>query len=145
MNSQVGHDDLETGVLWSEDVSLWYLHIIEFDVCCSGSSGVRSLDQLGVDIVISLDEQHSVALVRLASSDKVVAENAVGNPLSGQSVLTTLRQKFRRCTHLLRAIDDIVLSILAQLTCRPQTCHVTSSECLSDSKTDFLLSGQYLL
>ena len=69
-------------MLRSEDVSLWYLHIVEFDVGSSGSSRVRGLDQLGVDIVVSLDEQHSIALVRLASSDKVVAEDTVGDPLS---------------------------------------------------------------
>ena len=92
---EVGHDDNEALVLFAQQVVYWYLHIVELYECGAGSGGVARLDQLGLDGLVTLDEQDGEALVRLAACDEVVAEQSVRDPLlcaSYDVVLAVWRQ-----------------------------------------------------
>lgn len=78
---QVGHDDLETGVFGTENVSFGDFDVVEFYVGCSGCCGVGGFDEFGFDVGVSFDEEDGVAFVGFAGCDEVVAEDAVGDPL----------------------------------------------------------------
>lgn len=78
---QVGHDDLETGVFGTENVSFGDFDVVEFYVGCSGCGGVGGFDEFGFDVGVSFDEEDGVAFVGFAGCDEVVAEDAVGDPL----------------------------------------------------------------
>lgn len=78
---QVGHDDLETGVFGTENVSFGDFDVVEFYVGCSGCCGVGGFDEFGFDVRVSFDEEDGVAFVGFAGCDEVVAEDAVGDPL----------------------------------------------------------------
>lgn len=78
---QVGHDDLETGVFGTENVSFGDFDVVEFYVGCSGCCGVGGFDEFGFDVGVAFDEEDGVAFVGFAGCDEVVAEDAVGDPL----------------------------------------------------------------
>lgn len=78
---QVGHDDLETGVFGTENVSFGHFDVVEFYVGCSGCGGVGGFDEFGFDVGVAFDEEDGVAFVGFAGCDEVVAEDAVGDPL----------------------------------------------------------------
>lgn len=78
---QVGHDDLETGVFGTENVSFGDFDVVEFYVGCSGCCGVGGFDEFGFYVGVAFDEEDGVAFVGFAGCDEVVAEDAVGDPL----------------------------------------------------------------
>ncbi len=62
---EVGQDDKQTTILGSQHILSGNYDIVEGDIGCPGSGGVRSLDLLGLDILGTRDEEGSEAAVGL--------------------------------------------------------------------------------
>ena len=78
---KVAEDNVDTLVLLAEQVLNGNLDIVECDVGSAGSGRVRGLDGLGLDSFSAWDEDHAQVLACADTSDKVVGEAAVCNPL----------------------------------------------------------------
>lgn len=72
----IQHDDLEALALFAEDVLDRYLDVLKGDVRRTRSSRVRGLDRLGLNVIITLNEEHGDALLGLDSDAKVVGRGA---------------------------------------------------------------------
>ena len=79
---EVGQDDLETLVLLTESVLVRNKDVVEGDICSSRSRRVRSLDYLGLNTFLTLDQQDKQASLFSACTDsEIVGERSVGDPL----------------------------------------------------------------
>lgn len=78
---KVAEDNVDTLVLLAEQVLNWNLDIVKRDVGCAGSGRIGSLDRLGLDSFSARDKDHAQVLACADTSDKVIGEAAVCNPL----------------------------------------------------------------
>lgn len=96
-------------MLLSQKVLLRHLDVVELNIRRRGSSRVRGLDQLDLDILSLGDQEDGKALLGLATSHEVVGEHAISDPL-------------------LRTTDDVMASVFAQLSSRAETSYIGSGE-----------------
>lgn len=92
---EVGQDNEQTSILWTQHVFSWYFDIVESDVCGTGSSRVRGFDLLSLDSFDSGYKEYSqppigllLALVTtyrtyLGADGKVIRVHSTSNPLLG--------------------------------------------------------------
>lgn len=80
---EVAENDMDTLVLLAKQVFNGNLDVIKGDVGGTSGRRVRGLDSLGLDTLATLNEQHAEALASVDTSDEVIAEDTVGDPLLG--------------------------------------------------------------
>lgn len=123
---KVGENNIDTLVLLANEVFYGHLDVVVGDVRGAGDGGVGGLDELGLDALAALNEQDAEALVRLDAGDKVVGEDAVGDPLLG-------------------AVDNVVLAVGGLDGRGAQAGHVGAGKGLGDGEAHLLLATKNLV
>lgn len=127
---EVAEDNVNTLVLFTQQIFDWDLDVVESDVGRSCRWRVGCLDGPGLDTFTSLDEYDAQTLLCLYSRDKIIAPNAVGDPFLG-SVHNLCVVKGRLASGEIHA-TYIILPVGSFLGGSSQTGDIRASEGLSD-------------
>lgn len=102
---KVRHDDREALMLLTQEVVYRHLRVFKLNVRRRRGSRVGSLYPRCLYRITPGYQNNRESLIRLAPHDEVIAKHAVGDPL-------------------LRAIDNVVLTISRFLCCGPQASNI---------------------
>lgn len=80
---EVAENDVDTLVLFAEEVLDRDLDVVEGDIGGTCGGRVRCLDGLGRNTLATLDQEHAQVVAGADTSDEIVAESSVGDPLLG--------------------------------------------------------------
>ena len=141
---EIGHNNLETGVLLADEIFYRDLDILEGDVSCSRSVATLAVHLAGGDTWAAFNEEdRNTAHTRATSTDgysEVFGPDTVCDPfLYEMSVQIYYVDHYGSLT---LAIDNIVLPIRCLLSLASQVCNITTRTGLSDTQTDPLLATE---
>lgn len=80
---EVAENDVDTLVLFTEEVLNRDLDVVKGDVCGASGGRVGGLDGLCRNPLTTLDQEHAQVVAGADTGDEVVAEGSVGDPFLG--------------------------------------------------------------
>lgn len=120
---KITHNHHKAPILRPQQIPPRHLDIVKLNIRRRRRRRVARLDRLRLHALSPLDQQHRKPLGRLTPRHEVIAPHAVRDPL-------------------LRPVDDVVRSILAELRSRAQARDVRARKSLRDSQADLFLARE---
>lgn len=143
---EVAENNVNTLVLFAEKVLGGDLDVVKGDVGGTSGGRVRSLDGLGRNTLATLDQEHTQVLASANTSDEVVAEGSVGDPLLG-TVDNLQNHQFylHKNTSSQYHVTYVVLAIRCLLCGRSQASDVRAGKSFGNGEAELLLAAEYLI
>lgn len=125
---EVRHDNLESLVFFADQVLNGDFDVLECNICCAGGPDALAVHFAGADAAsLALNEQHTETVHAIRTgphgSREVIRVDTVRDPL-------------------LLTVDDVMLSILRELSLATQVRNVTTRIRFRDSETNALVAVQ---